>query len=207
MNRVSRVSVRIGPAMTIDSSFLILHGIDNERPVDHWQHILAGELRERGNQVLYPQLPEPSAPSFERWRDALFAELGELLGGERVVVCHSMACCLWLRSAPAIAAERPVDRLLLVSPPDSDLLPENGADFRCEWVDGDAVRASCRSAARVVCGERDPYRRAGPPQWAGAAGAEIDVLPGVGHVTPDDGHGPWSSCLAWCLDPAVRIEP
>ena len=70
-----------------------------------------------------------------------------------------------------------------------------------------ALRASCRSPVRVVCGELDPYRPDGPPPWAAEVGAEVDRLSGVGHVTPDDGHGSWQSCLDWCLDPAARIEP
>ena len=124
------------PAMASpEPSFLILHGIDNERPPDHWQHILATALRERGHRVLYPQLPEPCAPRFECWQEVLWARLAELHGGERVVICHSLACCLWLRSAAAVAARDPIDRLLLVSPPESASLPDNGACFRYEGVD------------------------------------------------------------------------
>ncbi len=43
--------------------FLILHGVQNRRPRDHWQHHLAENLRERGEIVLYPQLPDPASPS------------------------------------------------------------------------------------------------------------------------------------------------
>lgn len=194
-------------ASTEASSFLILHGIDNERPADHWQHILATALRERGHRVLYPQLPEPSAPRVERWQEVLSAGLAELGGSERVVICHSLACCLWLRTAVAIAGSGPVDRLLLVSPPESGRLPDNGAGFRYGPVDAPALQASCLSPVRIACGELDPFRPDGPPEWGTEAGAEINRLPGVGHVTPDDGHGPWPTCLEWCLDPTTRLEP
>ena len=44
-------------------SFLILHGVENRRPAEHWQYDLAQRLRERGEQVFYPQLPNPDPPA------------------------------------------------------------------------------------------------------------------------------------------------
>src|ERR671936_218582 len=75
------------------SSFLILHGWQGSGP-EHWQTWLAGRLLSRGERVSYPELPDP---------------------GELVVLCHSMACILWLHHARR--AEAPVERVLLVAPP------------------------------------------------------------------------------------------
>ena len=36
-------------------------------------------------------------------------------------------------------------------------------------------------------------------------GLDCDVLPGAGHLTIEDGFGPWPAVLAWALDPATRI--
>jgi len=65
-------------------SFLILHGWQGSGP-GHWQTWLAGRLRDRGERVSYPELPEPDTPRLERWREALELELsaeerGELAG-------------------------------------------------------------------------------------------------------------------------------
>jgi predicted alpha/beta hydrolase family esterase len=46
-------------------SFLILHGVENWRPREHWQWWLAHELRARGEQAFYPQLPAPSSPALD----------------------------------------------------------------------------------------------------------------------------------------------
>lgn len=54
--------------------FLILHGAENRRPREHWQHHLAEELRARGEIVLYPQLPDPDNPRLETWLELLRAE-------------------------------------------------------------------------------------------------------------------------------------
>jgi hypothetical protein len=44
-------------------SFLILHGVENRRPAEHWQSDLAQRLREHGEQLFYPQLPDPNRPT------------------------------------------------------------------------------------------------------------------------------------------------
>jgi hypothetical protein len=46
-------------------SLLILHGVENWRPREHWQWWLAHELRARGEQIFYPQLPAPSSPALD----------------------------------------------------------------------------------------------------------------------------------------------
>ena len=97
------------------SSFLILHGWQNRRPPEHWQHWLADRLREEGAQVVYPQLPDPDAPRPEVWLEELRRYLTQLDGEERVVIAHSLGTLLWLHHARD--GGDPVDRVLLVSPP------------------------------------------------------------------------------------------
>jgi serine hydrolase len=186
-------------------SILILHGIENHRPPEHWQHWIADRLRARGEHVLYPGLPDPDAPTYERWRGAL-AELLEAMGGhERIVVCHSLASLLWLRAARDLPRGA-CDRLLLVSPPDSTQVPQAGASFRLDALDVAAVRASCAGPIRIVCGDTDPYNPIGAgSMYAEPLGAELDVIAGAGHITPDDGYGPWPSCERWCFDGGVRL--
>jgi uncharacterized protein len=96
-------------------SFPILHGVENRRPAEHWQYDLAQRLRERREQVFYPQLADPDRPALAAWIEAIEAELG-MMRGERVVVCHSLACAAWFHLAAA-HEEPPADRVLLVSPP------------------------------------------------------------------------------------------
>ena len=59
-----------------DRAFLILHGWQNHRPPAHWQFWLAERLRQRGELVLYPQLPAPDEPVldlFGRLERAVYA--------------------------------------------------------------------------------------------------------------------------------------
>ena len=66
--------------IAVATGFLILHGVDNVRPPEHWQSLLAAQLVEHGLEVRYPALPEPEAPDLERWLAALEQELAALRG-------------------------------------------------------------------------------------------------------------------------------
>jgi predicted alpha/beta hydrolase family esterase len=179
--------------------FLLLHGIENHRPREHWQRWLTERLRERGEQVLYPQLPSPDAPRFQDWSDLLRAEL-ELLGdGERIVICHSLGGTLWQGAAP----QPPVDRVLMVAPPGRQTVVRLAPSFADHRPDPDAIARAARSTT-IVCSDDDPYNLQGDTAaLAEAIGAERHVVPGAGHLSVDDGYGPWPAVEAWCLDPAT----
>jgi uncharacterized protein len=185
-------------------SFLLLHGVTNRRPAGHWHHQLALELRERGEQVFYPQLPDTDRPTLAGWTEAIRAELA-LMRGERIVLCHSLSTIAWLHLSAAAPAS--ADRLLLVSPPgpaafDWDVI----ADFAFTSLDLSALRLSVQRP-RLVASDDDPYCVEGARYFAEPLGLDTDIVPGGGHLTLDDGYGHWPSALAWCLDPAVRFAP
>src|SRR5439155_5817917 len=94
-------------------SFLILHGYAGSGP-GHWQTWLAGRLRALDATVAYPDLPDAEAPQLRSWLEALDGELAAL-ADPPVVLCHSLACLLWLHHAAT--GGRPAERLLLVAPP------------------------------------------------------------------------------------------
>jgi predicted alpha/beta hydrolase family esterase len=186
----------------MSKGFLILHGIENHRPPEHWQFLLAARLSEHGHHVLYPGLPEPDAPLYERWEASLHHYLGQLSGHERVVVCHSLACLLWFRAAPGLSEDERVDRLLLVSPPASDRVPESGAGFRLAAFDAESVRASVRGEIAIACSDADPYNPATAQHLYGSSlGIDSVVFEGAGHITPDRGFGHWQFAEDWCLNP------
>jgi uncharacterized protein len=189
-------------------AYLILHGLANHRPPGHWQRWLAERLRSRGEAVAYPGLPDPDAPRRGPWEAALREHLTALAGRERIVVCHSLACLLWLRAGPEAAGPEGVARLLLVSPPASDRVPTEGAELRLDGLDAAEVRAGVAAPVRIACSDADPYAPPGTAEgYAEALGAELEVVSGAGHITPEDGYGAWPSVLEWCLDPAARLRP
>jgi predicted alpha/beta hydrolase family esterase len=121
-----------------------------------------------------------------------------------------VACLLWFRfTTDRREDERPVERRLLVVPPESSRIPDAASTLRIDAIDGPAVRASCTQTIRIAFGDEDPYNPGqGARAYADAIGAEVDVVAGGGHLSQMDGYGPWPSLEAWCLDGAgVRLEP
>ena len=119
-----------------------------------------------------------------------------------MVVCHSLACLLWFRTAGSLAR---IDRLPLVAPPASNRVPEAGASFRLGAFDAAAVRSSVRGEIRIACSDADPYNPEGAQAAYGTAlGVTADVIAGAGHVTPESGYGPWPYAEAWCTGEPLR---
>jgi uncharacterized protein len=192
--------------MPLARSFLILHGIANHRPPEHWQHWLAQRLNADGHHVIYPALPDTDSPSLSAWIEALRGHLAATERTERVVVCHSLACLLWFHAAPLLTPAERANRLALVSPPASKRVPEAGASFRLDTFDTASVRRSVTDKIRVVASDNDPYNPDGAHAlYARPLRADIDILPGAGHITPADGYGPWPQFKKWCHDPSRVI--
>jgi predicted alpha/beta hydrolase family esterase len=173
-------------------SFLILHGLHGSGP-GHWQTWLAARLRADGERVAYPDLPDAELPSLPAWREALGGELAALPAGETILVCHSLACLLWLHH---VAEGGPrADRVLLVAPPsESADIPEIAGFFPVPLP-------RLEDGARLVCADDDPYCLEGADTLYGEPlGIPVDLLPGAGHIYPETGFGPWPAAEAWCLD-------
>ena len=180
--------------------FLVLHGWENHRPPGHWQHWLTERLRSSGEQVLYPQLPSPDEPVFDDWLAVLRAELEMLGDGERVVLCHSLACLLWLRHAETAGPEHAVDRLLLVCPPGVSALPHALSAFFPGPRSARALPSTSRTRPVLVCTDADPWCAEGAAAtYGGALDVDVHLVPGGGHLALEDGYGPWPAVERWAL--------
>ena len=178
-------------------SFLILHGYAGSGP-EHWQSWLAVRLRRAGDTVAYPDLPSPDAPTLEAWRAALEEEMRGL-PGEPVVVCHSLACILWLHHCAAALREGGrADRVLLVAPPSASAGVRPILSFFPVPLDAAGVAAAA-GETRIACAV-DSYCPEGADALYGAPlDLPVDRLPdGAGHINPDAGYGPWPAVERWC---------
>jgi predicted alpha/beta hydrolase family esterase len=180
---------------------LILHGWQGSGP-DHWQSWLADRLRERGAHVQYPALPDCDVPCPDLWGAALHTELAALAAdaGERVVICHSLGCVLWLREAARLKPAHRVDRVVLVAPP----CPGAAVAELARFYPSGADRAAIDEAAdrtRLVCSDNDDYcpGRGAAEHWGAPLALPIDLLPGAGHLNVEAGFGPWPEMEAWAL--------
>jgi predicted alpha/beta hydrolase family esterase len=181
------------------TSFLILHGYQGSGP-EHWQSWLAERLRRAGATVAYPELPSPDAPTLPAWRAALEHEL-RAVPGDPVVVCHSLACVLWLHHcAQPVLEGGCAARVLLVAPPSATGAPRAILPFFPVPLDAGAV-AGAAGETHLVCATDDPYCPEGAAALYGEPlGLPTHVLPGAAHVNVETGFGPWPEVEAWCLD-------
>jgi uncharacterized protein len=187
-----RTVTRTTVAVVAARSFLILHGLQSSGP-GHWQTWLAARLRADAERIAYPDLPDADLPSLPAWRAALEGELAALPAGEVVLVCHSLACLLYLHHVAD--GGPPADRVLLAAPPsEASGIPEIQGFFPVPLP-------ALGEGARLVCSDNDPYCPEGAANLYGEPLAiPVDVLPGGGHLNPEAGYGPWPAVEAWCLD-------
>jgi hypothetical protein len=193
----------------VSRRFLVLHGWENHRPPEHWEWLLVDALRERGEQVLYPQLPSPDLPVLDDWLEVFAGEWRQLGRRERVVVAHSLGCLLWLHAAARGLVDPVADRVLLVAPPSPAVtagIPAIAGFVAPE--DPASVWAASRADVRLVCSDADPYSTEGTAKdvYGDPLGLDTEVLPGTGHLTIDDGFGAWPAVLDWCLDGSTRFS-
>lgn len=183
-------------------SYLILHGYQASGP-GHWQTWLAGRLRSGEATVAYPDLPDADAPQLDTWLDALDGEL-DALADPPVVLCHSLACLLWLHHAAG--GGKPASRVLLAAPPSQDGAPDILASFFPPPLDATALAASAPDGARIVCADDDPYCPEGAVGlYARPLAVPADVLSGRGHLNPDAGLGPWPAIEGWARDGVAPV--
>ena len=187
-----RTATRFTVAVVAARSFLILHGLGGSGP-GHWQTWLAARLRADGERIAYPDLPDADLPSLPAWRDALEGELAALPAGDVVLVCHSLACLLYLHHVAEGGAQ--ADRVLLAAPPsEASGVSEIEGFFPVPLP-------ALREGARLVCSDDDPYCPEGAAGlYSEPLGVPVDVLPAGGHLNPESGYGPWPAVESWCVD-------
>jgi hypothetical protein len=187
-------------------SFLVMHGIGNHRPPEHWQFWISAQLAAAGHQVLYPGFPEPDKPSFAAWSRTLLEQLDAMRHLRRTVICHSLSCLLWFAIAPDVDGSKRPTRLLLVAPPDPKQVPPAGSEF-LRGFSAAAVAASATDEIRVVCSDADPYNPGSAERmYAEPIGCAVDVIDGAGHITPETGYGAWPSLRRWSLRETASLS-
>jgi predicted alpha/beta hydrolase family esterase len=176
-------------------AYLILHGYESSGP-GHWQTWLAGRLRAGEANVRYPDLPDADAPQLRSWLEALAGEL-DILADPPVVICHSLACLLWLHHVDR--GGEPAERVLFVAPPSETGAPDDLAPFF------PAPRPALEHT-RLVCSDDDPYCPEGALELYGRPlGLETDLFPGAGHINPEAGFGAWPAVEAWAREGTVPL--
>ena len=187
--------------------FFVLHGWGGNKPT-HWQEILVAKLLAAGKTVLYPKMPDPTAPNLSAWLACIKETIAQIPVGSKVtVLTHSLGAISWMHLAAANGANgaQLADRVLLVAPP--YLMPQAPPPDAPPGVEGffppPFDPAALKNAARettLVASDTDDF--ATYDQSLGYA-AKLDVtiypLKGAGHISPYYGYGEWPWVFDWCV--------
>jgi predicted alpha/beta hydrolase family esterase len=195
------------PEADVSRAFLILHGWGGNKP-QHWQEHLAAALIERGETVIYPKMPSPTAPVPAAWLSTLHDVVTGLPPSEDVtVLAHSLGAINWLHYTTAVTA-RIARRVLLAAPPYvipglPPLDAPGGVDaFFPPPLHPEAVRTAAEETV-LICGDNDDYATAEQTRiYAERLQIPLHVVPGGGHLSPWWGYGNWPWVLDWCLGTA-----
>ena len=176
---------------------VILHGWQGSEP-EHWQSLLAEQLRADGREVRYPELPDKDLPRVAAWLDALRSTLDGLPADDFDVVAHSLGAVLWLHHAADPGDSPRPARVALVAPPSPTTTIPEIAEFFPPPLDVDAVRRAADGTV-LIGGEGDPYT---PEGIAAAYGSPLKIattiVPDGRHINVEAGFGPWPAMLDWC---------
>jgi len=194
---------------------LINHGWTNVRPRDHWQRLLAVELRRQGHQVFYPQYPNTMEPNFDDWSWLLRSELEILLDtrgdgvDEVIVIGHSLGNVLWLKAATEglLPEGFKADRLLMVAPPERGGVSKLPSfDMTTDAMQLRAALGESANLITLVGSDNDPWSPNGLQSAVGdLLGLEAIIIPGAGHLSAKDGWGHWQGVIDWVNDPTADI--
>jgi predicted alpha/beta hydrolase family esterase len=113
------------------------------------------------------------------------------------VLCHSLACTLWMLHARGGASDS-ADRVLLVAPPCTDDV-EAVVRFRPDGVTADDMRRVA-AVTKMLCAEQDPYCPAGAAgRFGDPLELDYELIPDGGHLNTDAGYGPFPKVEEWAL--------
>jgi predicted alpha/beta hydrolase family esterase len=189
--------------------FLILHGWGGNKPT-HWQEILNQKLVDAGATVVYPKMPDPTAPNLHAWIDRADGALKEIVaepGGPITVLTHSLGSITWMHLAArhGTSPHHLVDRVLLVAPPyvlpaaPPPDAPPSVTEFFPPALVPDAIRGIARETV-IVASNNDDYATFDQTNgYAAKLEVPLLMLEGAGHISPYYGYGEWPWVFDWCL--------
>lgn len=165
---------------------MIFHGY-SATPHDHWFGWLAEQLNRAGVSTQIPALPNPTAPTPDRWAAAASTALG-VPGDESIVIAHSLGCLTVLRHLASLACPWRVGTLVLVAG-FVDKLPALPAldGFIAEGANLSGIQERVGSLT-IMRSDDDPYVPVGhTDRLARLLGTSALVVPGAGHFMATDG--------------------
>lgn len=176
------------------TNFLLLHGYGGTHP-EHWQGYLTNLLKEKGQAVLFPTLPNFEQPHLDEWMAFLEAELKDIDPNSLIVAAHSLGCALWLHYLAKHPMVRP-KKAFLVSPPLNDCgIQEIESFFPLPGID----LSDQNDSYLIIGSDNDNFILEEEFETLSEQlNIPFKLLPGAGHINSPV-HGDWGWMNKQCL--------
>ena len=174
----------------MENRVLLFHGWGGS-DYPHWQAWLAGELAKDYGTVSFPLIHHPHHPNPAKWERQFLDHLQSFK--PQSVICHSLACTVWM-SLCAQEKIEPIKRLLLVSPPSRN----TDIELLKHFFPHSLPKSLFAKEAVMVVSTNDPYitlKEAREMQKH--FGCELVLLENAGHINDKSGYGEWPWVLEW----------
>lgn len=169
---------------------ILVHGWGSSSQGD-WFPWVVRELRDRGYEVLVPDMPKSDIPGIDAWTHYLQEVIGEFQESD-LLIGHSIGCQTILREITK--EQKVVSKVILVAP---WILLTNLENHEAEriaepWlttpIDWEACRARIHETV-CIFSDNDPFvpLAENKEAFVRQLNAEVLVLPSMGHISGDDG--------------------
>jgi predicted alpha/beta hydrolase family esterase len=177
---------------------IIVHGWDGSATAD-WIGWAAESFKSKGYEVIAPDMPDTKHPVISTWVPYL-EELVPALDSNTFFVGHSIGCQtimrLLERKNVKVGGAIFVAGWFNLVNLESDQAREIARPWIETAIDVAKVKANLDYSVAIL-GENDPWVPLAEARkdFETRLGSEVIVLPGAGHITSDDGFGPFPKLL------------
>ncbi|MFA5942057.1 MAG: alpha/beta fold hydrolase [Candidatus Paceibacterota bacterium] len=173
---------------------VIVHGWEGS-PTEDWIGWAAEAFREKGYEVITPEMPDTSRPVIETWVNYLKSIAGEV-NENTYLIGHSMGCQAIMRFVETL--ETKIGGAILVAGffDLKNIETEEEEEIAKPWLETPIDYAKVKANlvwSMVILGDNDPWvpYEETKKDFAERLGSEVVTIHNAGHMTSDDGFGPF----------------
>ncbi|MHB8860541.1 MAG: RBBP9/YdeN family alpha/beta hydrolase [Minisyncoccota bacterium] len=177
---------------------IIVHGWDGS-PTGDWIGWVTEGFQKKGYEVVIPEMPDTGAPVIKKWVAHLRSVVGAV-DENTYFIGHSIGCQTIMRFLETVDAK--IGGAIFVAGwfDLKNLEDEESEEIAKPWIETaiDYARVKANLAETVVIlGDNDPFVPYEETKKAFEArlGAKVVTIHGAGHITSDDGFGPFPKII------------
>lgn len=177
----------------MNKRIIIIHGWGGS-PTDDWIGWAAEVFREKGYEVVTPEMPDTNNPIIGKWVEHLKSVTGAI-DGSTYFIGHSIGCQAILRFLETIDTKAG-GAIFVAGWFDLTNQEEEEKGIARPWIqtpiEYEKVKANITKSVAVLS-DNDPYvpYEETKKEFETRLGSEVVTVHNAGHVTADDGFGPF----------------